>query len=299
MSDSPKQLEEPPYGIILRGLRAGTVIPFLGAASSKVKGLNAEAIQPPSGADLAEALAREARFPSHDPRDRGDLAKVSSYYVDVSGRDVLRAELRSVFVNEQYACNNLHRLLARVADRMVIVTTNYDTLLEQAFSDEGKEYDVVVYPADNAEYANGVLWWEHGKDKPKTLRPNEIDTNQIGKKNVIYKMHGTVSAISSDWDSFVITEEDYIKFLSRIRNAVPSAFRTYFKERFFLFLGYGLQDWNFRVLLKEVSGSGNTSWAILKQPTLLDRTLWNRRNVRIYDLLLEDFVAELQRESER
>src|SRR5215469_8733730 len=111
--------EEPPYGIILNGLRTGRVVPFLGAAASKVNGSGA-VVQPPSGADLAEALAQLSRLPSKDPRDRRDLAKVSSFYVDVSSRDLLRSELRRVFVNDQYRCNDLHRLLARIADRIVI-----------------------------------------------------------------------------------------------------------------------------------------------------------------------------------
>jgi hypothetical protein len=289
--------EEPPYGIILPLLLTGKVVPFLGAAASKVNG-NGAAVQPPSGTDLAEELARRSRLPSDDPRDRRDLARVSSYYVDVSNRDSLRSELRRVFVNDQYCCNELHRLLAHIADRMVIVTTNYDTLLEQAFREEGKEYDLLVYPADNDEYANGMLWWEHGKEEPRKLKANEIDDAEIGRRNLIYKMHGSVSATSSDWDSFVITEEDYVEFLARKRNAVPTAFRRFFKDHFFLFLGYGLQDWNFRVLLKEVSGAGNTSWAILKNPSLLDQALWGQRKVKLYDLLLEDFVAELKKELE-
>jgi hypothetical protein len=31
-------------------------------------------------------------------------------------------------------CNPLHSLLTAVANKMVVVTTNYDTLLEQAFT---------------------------------------------------------------------------------------------------------------------------------------------------------------------
>lgn len=295
-AQSPVPLsEKPPYGIIIKELRRRTVIPFLGAAASRAQ-LGDASPQPPSGADLAEALAKDSNFPSEDPRDRRDLAKVSSYYVDVSRRAALRAELRSIFVGKEYACNNLHRLLAKVADNMVVVTTNYDNLLEEAFKQEGKEYDVIVYPADNSEYANSLLWWKHGQSEPEKLKPNRIDINDIGKTNLIFKMHGSVSQASPDWDSFVITEEDYIQFLSRIRNAVPSAFRTFFSDRSFLFLGYGLQDWNFRVLLKEVSASGSTSWAILKTPSLFEQALWSKRGVKLYDVLLEDFVAELQSE---
>jgi SIR2-like domain len=51
--------------------------------------------------------------------------------------------------------------MKRTPDKMMIVTTNYDTLLEQAFLEAQKPYELVVYPADNEEYANGVLWWPH------------------------------------------------------------------------------------------------------------------------------------------
>ncbi|HEY6352306.1 MAG TPA: SIR2 family protein [Candidatus Angelobacter sp.] len=291
---STDDLEQPPYGIILNALKGGNVVPFLGAGASMLGFETGPAF--PSGATLAQFLADQARFPSSDMYDRTDLAKVTSYYVDVSSRKLLRQELRNKFINQDYKCNKLHRLLARVADGTTIVTTNYDTLLEQAFKEEGKAYDLVVYPADNTEYANGVLWWSHGESEPKKLKSNEIDIEDLGKRNVIYKMHGTVWTNSAVWDSFVITEEDYVRFLSRIKNAVPSAFRRHFSTRPFLFLGYGLKDWNLRVLLREVSVSEFVSWAILKSPTALDKMLWAHRKIRLYDVDLATFVQEMEKE---
>src|SRR5262249_48202169 len=155
-------------------------------------------------------------------------------------------------------------------ERSVIVTTNYDTLLEQAFRDAGKPYDLIVYPADNREYANGVLRWPHGAAEPEKLKPNELDIEDLGKTITIYKIHGSVRPEGERWDSFVITEEDYIRFLGRMGQAVPSALREYFLQREFLFLGYGLRDWNMRVLLREVSASEKTSWAIMHEPSLFE-----------------------------
>jgi hypothetical protein len=92
-------MPEPPYGIICNRLKAGKVIPFLGAGASLVgRGPNDvwDARDPaflPSGCDLAEFLADEAEFPSDDAQERGDLAKVTSYYLDRGGSTHLARQL--------------------------------------------------------------------------------------------------------------------------------------------------------------------------------------------------------------
>ena len=298
---------KPPYGIIYKALRGGGAIPFLGAGASMLGYRQGEAGCLPSGSELAKSLARDAEFPSSNEADLTDLLKVSSYYVDVSSRDLLRKELHSVFADEKknYRCNDLHRFLAKIANNMMVVTTNYDTLLEQAFLEAGKPYDLVVYPADHEDYANAMFWWRHGVAEPDLLEPKKIDIDTLGKTNVIYKMHGSVRGEGGKWDSFVITEEDYIDFLSRIESAVPSAFSEYFASRSFLFLGYGLRDWNLRVLLKKIrrnvgSLSGQpipsqpTSWAMLLDPSAFERKLWDKRGVDLYDIKLEDFIVAMQ-----
>lgn len=297
--------ERPPYQIILDELRAGRAIPFLGAGASRLEVLAGDAAGAPlpqmlpSGWELAQTLALDSDFPEAD-EDRDDLAKVASYYVDVSNRDALRSRLRKVFAKADYLPNRLHHFLAKMAngenlkDGAVFVTTNYDTLLEKAFRDAGKKFDLVVYPADNRNYANALLWWQDGKSEPETMKPSDVDVAGFRQKNVIYKMHGSVHPDVDSWDGFVITEEDYISFLSRMKNAVPGAFRTYFKNRPFLFLGYGLRDWNLRVLLKEVSNRDIVSWAIKYDPSLFEKRVWKRRGVNVFDQELGEFVTEME-----
>ena len=76
---------------------------------------------------------------------------------------------------------------------------------------------------------------------------------ELMKRTVIYKMHGTVDR-RSKWDNYVITEDDYVDFLSRMadRTAVPALFLKAFRDRHFLFLGYGLSDWNLRLVLRNL-----------------------------------------------
>lgn len=311
-------MAEPPYGIICNRLKAGRVIPFLRAGASFVErppGGKWEASEPlflPSGLELAHFLAEEAEFPSTDPGDRGDLAKVSSYYADIAGRRALRERLREV-LNHVYPGSLLHELLAAVPAPMVIVVTNYDTLVEQAFRAAGKPYDLVVYPSDRKDIANAILWWPQGAREPLVKAPNELDID-LTRTTVIYKMHGTIVPETDEWDNFVITEEDYVEFLSRMMAsaAIPSMLYPYFRDRSFLFLGYSLRDWNLRVILKNLSkyfykraaGSDDDddqlpSWAIQRSPSELERQLWKKRKVNIFDLSLSEFASRMQQRMEK
>ena len=88
--------------------------------------------------------------------------------------------------------------------------------------------------------------------------------------------------------------------------AIPSVFYPYFRERSFLFLGYSLRDWNLRVVLKNLSkylskrgaGDGDEdqehSWAIQRNPSELERKLWEKRNVTIFNLALDEFARKMR-----
>ena len=303
---------EPPFGDIWDGLKAGKVIPFLGAGASLAGRPSNEtwtdaSKYPPNGRELAHLLAERSNFPSNDDQDRDDLAKVSSYTADISGRPRLRERLREV-LNRPYLRGSIHNFLAEIPTHLLAVVTNYDTLLEQAFLEAGKPFDLVVYPAERGSFGNSLLWWGHGKTEPEAVEAKELDLD-LDNTSVIYKMHGTVGK-DAKWDNFVITEEDYVEFLSRMTtntsSAVPAQFYQYSRNRSFLFLGYSLRDWNLRVVMRNLrrqfeslkgdddNGEDSVpSWAINRRPSLLEQKLWTRRNVEIFDMEIEEFVRQL------
>jgi hypothetical protein len=309
---------EPPDGVIWNRLKRGRVVPFLGAGASLTARPPGACWDPdhpaslPSGAELSRLLAEETSFPFSRPNDVDDLATVSSYYCDMNGRRVLRERLRELLVGD-YPCSPLHHFLASLDVPLVFVVTNYDTLLEQAFLAAGRPYDLVIHPADRSDYANAVLWWPHGAAEPQFREPNRLEQDiDLARTNVIYKMHGSVCRDTPRWDNFVITEDDYIDFLSRMttHTAVPSLFSADFRDKSFLFLGYGLRDWNLRVVLKnlgreqamrtEAQGDAPEddelprSWAIQRNPSEFERRLWEARGVSIFDVDIDEFIGKLR-----
>jgi hypothetical protein len=315
----------PPYGEIADLLMKGEVVPFLGAGvnfgsrpAPNAKWSEKDSNFLPSGVELSRFLADMSNFPAENEEEITDLAKVSSYFVETSARRRLRERLHNIF-DRDFEPASIHNYLAEMGRKtpLLIVTTNYDDLTEQAFNRLGLPFDLVVHPTDRKDVEASVLWWEHKAAEPEVVPPNQLYID-LKSTTVIYKMHGTVDRMTSKWDSYVITEDDYIDFLSRMtgQTAVPAQFMRHFRTRHFLFLGYGLRDWNLRVVLKnlrtvlptvdETKGRAGEeeddseelrSWAIQYKPSELETELWNARKVKIYDVDINEFVEKMRARS--
>lgn len=281
-----------PAPLIKDSLESGLVIPFLGAGAS-VGATEGQGL--PTAGALARALALKTRFPEGQAPD---LATVAQWYEVVAGRRPLYRELREVFARRRHPPTALHRYLASIDAPLLIVTTNYDDLVEQAFEDAQKPYDLVVHTTDPA-VGDRLFWWPHGAAEPKLVRASKLDID-LATTTVIYQMHGGIDRQKAERDQYVITEDDYIDFLTRLttRTAFPTIFAEPFESRHFLFLGYGLRDWNLRVVLNRVQRDVHramdlTSWSIDAQPSALEQRFWQDRGVEVFRMTIAEFLAEI------
>lgn len=292
-----RQDDTPPYGIIAQMLNAGQVVPFLGAGASAVYRPHGAARWDsgvdylPFGSELAHRLARDTEYPEN-PETVSDLALVASYFEHVQGdRPSLNFALRQAF-SGAYRPGAIHALLARVERPMLIITTNYDDLIEQAFA--GRDYHLVVDRGDKNRVwvaGPGGLAPYRTSDLRKALLPEDWP--------IVYKLHGTLDRGDASNDSFLITEQDYVDFLGRAQTCVPPYLANRMSKARFLFLGYSLADWNVRVMLRKlrhpsaIKGDQLRSWAIHQNPGPAERKIWEAHRVNIYDLDLKAFALEL------
>ena len=294
----------PNFQIIVPLLLNGAVVPFLGAGASMFhrRTLNEDGLCPPSAIELARRLAKTAQFPDEPDYQqyREDLARVASYfeYVELD-RPGLRDHLRPVF-NRDYPLNKLHHTLARVARHkpLLIITTNYDDMIERAFltaQPKPLPYHLVVTAIEE-----GVVKYQ--RPHSNTLEPVDPQSLKVSLKHasIIYKMHGSISRHSPDGeeDHYVITEEDYVSFLGQMQ--IPSMIVAIFMTRRFLFLGYSLRDWNFRVMLsRALQAEARKAWAIQQDTNAVEKRLWEKKNVDIFDMDLSEFSDELSQQIEQ
>lgn len=287
----------------------GMVVPLLGA------GVNLCGRPPgaswehgrylPDGAELADLLAGHFRFPEGE---LPDLVRVSQYVDLTRGWGPLYQELHHVF-DADYPPSSIHELLASLPARLelggpgrrfqLIVTTNYDGALERAFTAAGQPFDLVCYLAVS-ENRGKFLHVPSDGDARLIERPNEYDQLSLEQRTVILKIHGAVDrAGRSPWkENYVITEDDYIHYLSqsRIEDLVPFQVLEKLRYSHYLFLGYTMRDWNLRVFLQRLWGDqklGAKSWAIEPAPDMLEKELWGEFDVALYASPLADYVTAL------
>ena len=306
------------YFSIREKLVGGRLVPFLGAGANLCdRGDEAwERGSPflPSGRELAGHLALRGRYPIPDHLDDHlDLLRVSQYVGAARGEDELYLYLREVFDSE-YSPTSLHRLLARVArvlgewglPQFLVVTTNYDDLLESALLEEGLEFDLVWYEAKHNAGARGRFVHRAPGRRPTVIaRPNKYTgLPMVLERPAILKLHGCLDRESASDDSYVITEDSYIDYLSGgdVGALIPIALWQRMTSSSLLFLGYSLSDWNLRVILNRIWGTRKLvgkSWAVQREPadakvSRIEQALWNsRENVELVYCELGEYVKEL------
>jgi SIR2-like domain len=290
------------YQIVARRLGTGSVIPFIGAGANLCE-------RPPdidwhddgylpSGAELAAYLAEPYGYPER----RRDLLRVSQWVDLVSSPRALVDELHRVFSRE-YRPNKLHRFLAELPRLLrrdghpvcgqLLVTTNYDDVLERAFADAEEPVDVVVYEARRDEQR--FVHLRPDSERRSIDEPAKYRDFALERRSVILKIHGHVDREQLDRDTFVITEDHYIDYLAGegVRALIPAYLMRRIRESDLLFLGYSMGDWNLRVILRQIwaeQGISTGGWSIQRSPSEIDRRFWARQRIEILDLALEDWV---------
>jgi len=278
---------------IVAALLAGRMVPVLG-----LDGVG----------NLAAHLATAFEVPKNGPLD---LARVSQYVATMKGSGPLYDELHALF-EAAVDPTPLHRFLVRLAkvlrDRgalhQLIVTTNYDLALERAFDDAGEELDIVAYVAAGPK--RGRFWHRAPGEAPRPIDvPNTYASElSLERRTILLKLHGAVDPLPErEWESFVITEDDYIDYLghAELTAVVPVALAAKLRRSHFLFLGYEMADWNLRLILSRIWGErpvGYRSWAVQRAPSPLARAFWQRYDVTTLDVEPEAYVELLGRRLE-
>ena len=139
---------------------------------------------------MARHLANQFGY----PRDQSlDLVRVSQFVTDLTGKGPLYEELHRIFTGD-YPLTRIYRFLSLLLDVIrakmpipnypescfpLIITTNYDDMLEQALLLAGEPFDVVFYAEQGADKGRFM----HRCDRGRAACDHEADkvSGQCGR----------------------------------------------------------------------------------------------------------------------
>jgi DNA-binding SARP family transcriptional activator len=287
--------------------RPGTAPPPGDHFAEVLKAMLTGRLVPVLGSDVGELAAQLAAHFAY-PGGGAELTRVSQYIAVMEGPGPLWDELHALLDTEAQP-TLIHRFFAelppalreRGSPHQLIVTTSYDLALEQALLDAGEEFDVVSYIASGRHRGRFCHVAPDGTAAAIDV-PNTYATElSLDRRTIVLKLHGRFDPTPGrEWESFVVTEDDYIGYLARtdVSNSVPVGLAAKLQHSHFLFLGYTMADWNLRVVLNRLWGDNPLnyrSWAVQPDAKPLEREFWRRRDVHVLEISLEEYVELLRR----
>jgi len=220
-------------------------------------------------------------------RQSGELPE--ELFADETADELVRAIARR---SRQADENDPYRVAASLR-ASVYVTTNWTNLLEDAIEDAGRT-PVSMY-----------FDWASQTDEPE-------DVTASRETPLVYHMFGRLA----NPDSLVLSQDDYFEWLQawikkRDTKVVPTPVREALTTRALLFVGYELDDWDFRVLFQGIKAfEGNASMrrrphvGVQLNPEVQSiepesaqeylESYFGGDNVTIYWGKLEKFIAQLR-----
>jgi hypothetical protein len=238
------------------------------------------------------------------------LASIAEYHQYKTDRQSVRDELRRVFSNkvtptpthELVARAAKHHLLQDYAEDYLIITTNYDVLMEKALEAQGVPYAVItVDRSERRAHAHFVGMNDKEAAVLKTRNPplpaRQFSLNKGGRALVVlFKMHGCLNPTLDVPDGIVITEADYVDFISHLDDVLPAAVGTLLPAKRLLFLGYSFSDWNVRSIYESIARRADEQvkdYAVTLSLSRFEKMYFQQRNIGLILKDLGSFTARL------
>jgi hypothetical protein len=244
---------------LLRNIQQGRCTPILGP------GLTEYLVG--SRHHIAQRWAERYQFPMA-ANDRENLPQVAQYLAvnqdPMFLRDELQAhvcrEIRERFLldlEDDQCATSLNELVSKVGADVrasnpaephrvlaqfplpIYITANFSNLLAESLAEVGREPKVEL-----------CQWNEYMEMLP-SIYEDEPDYRPTAERPLIYHLFGHLK----EPDSVVLTEDDYFDYLigvTRDKDLIPPVVRRALADTALLFLGFQMDDWDFRVLFRSL-----------------------------------------------
>lgn len=241
------------------------------------------------------------------------LTSITSYFERSLGRENLWKTLKEIFETKKRPTRT-HNMFARAAQHQLgkegpdylIITTNYDCLMENALDELSVPYVVLtIKKGTDPKVLIRISQTVKEREKLKNrywnkLYPGNFTLVKTENLVVIYKIHGCLSSeLGYDNEGVVISDNDYVDYVSKMAKkdgVIPVHVTELMREKSFWFLGYSLSDWNVRSIYETVKAKSNPEGKTIKDFSVMfsvgdfEKLFFEKNDITIFEASLNDFV---------
>lgn len=257
---------------LLNEVEAGNVVLLLGAGASR-SATNGSGGNPPLASELAALIANRFLTPAYK---KSPLNQVAAFAESQSDLFTLQKFIADTYTGFRPTPSH-HKL--KTFRWKGIATTNYDTLIEDAYRDTG------------AVAAQKLVTFIDHSDRPDD---SLVDRNHL----LCLKLHGCVTRITNEQCPLILTTEQYNTHENG-RKRLFNRLYDWAAEKPILFAGYSLQDANLLGLIqrlhKEVP-SPPRSYLVTLGIDDIQKTYWDKFRITAINASFDTLVDTLDRE---
>lgn len=278
-----------PIDRVVRLIEDGRLNFFLGSAIHYPTELMAKQFY----ANLARSFQCEPLINENDA--------VAQYIADRHGRETLYLEIRKLFDRSRCVSRNTHELFAAwhtfktsAGERVpypLVLTTNYDDVLERRLSQAGVPFHLFSYQADGPRRG---LFYHQSPDNSLRVIERPCNIRQLSDALVLVKLNGGIDSQGRIPESYATARLDFLDLASRIPDVLPAAIQERLSANPLLFLGHGLEMPDVESLIRFAHRghpTGPRSWAVVLNKGGV--AYWRQCGVEILDVYVHLYVNEL------
>jgi hypothetical protein len=245
---------------------------------------------------------------------KSSLATVAEFYfLSADRNDLLLPKLKQIFDKQAQTVQvpPIYDLVKQIKPPLIVSTT-LDLLLERTLWDGGKQRCLILCHAIRTHgKKKGILIFDGPQDNSPDCQPADgitaINLDEEWKKPIeqrayiVYKPLGSPLLPSNEYDTVVITEEDYqvlLTLLGSKESGVPAAFTTCFLNCPPIFLGYPMDVWHYRLMgqfFKSISVTEKGKFAVSLAKLPLEQKAWNSLGVKLVSMDLSVFSQQVKK----
>jgi hypothetical protein len=231
---------------------------------------------------------------------------VAQYISDRYGRETLNVEIRKLLRGTAFVPRNTHELFAawdtfrtpegRKVPYPLVLTTNYDDVLERRLSQAGVPYHLLSYQAHGP--SRGLFYHQAPDNSLRVIeRPRNIRKLPGAPSDafVVVRLAGGVDCQGRIPESYASARLDFLALASGIPDVLPAALQERLTANPLLFLGHGLATPDVESLIRFAHRErpGPRSWAVALNMGGVEE-YWRQCGVEILDAHVHLYVNKLR-----